>query len=236
MRAVFVTGTDTGVGKTVVTGLLARYLLDRGYSAITQKWVQTGSQGFPTDIAEHLKLMGKTREDIESYLPHIVPYTFRLPASPHLAAASEKKRIEAAKIKDSFLRLSNEFDFVVVEGIGGALVPFNSKELVIDIARQLTLPVIIVAENRLGAINHTLLTTEAVRARGMKILGIVFNSQGIKEDKIILEDNPEIIEALTGEKILGNLPRLKRRRTLRSAFTLIGDSILAELTGQTQNE
>jgi len=230
MKAVFITGTDTEVGKTVICGLLANYLLSKGRTVITQKWIQTGSENFPPDIAVHLDLMGKNKSDIEDYLPYIVPYAFRLPASPHLAAALEKKQIDAAKIKKSFQRLSKEFEFVIVEGIGGALVPFNEKELVIDIAQQMALPVIIVAANKLGAINHTLLTIEALKARGINILGVIFNAQNEMQDKIVLEDNPQIIKTLTGEKIFGILPWSKDRRLLCEAFEPIGSDILRELT------
>lgn len=224
MKAAFVTGTDTEVGKTVVCGLLGRYLLDKGGSVITQKWIQTGSDSFPEDITAHLRLMGRQKEDIEEHLAYIAPYTFGLAASAHLAAEAEQKKIIAAKIKDSFTELSKRFDTVIAEGIGGALVPFNRKELVIDIAQELDLPVIIVAKNKLGAINHTLLTVEALRNRNMKITGIIFNGHK-DEDKIITNDNPQIIKELTGERILGSLPWLKEPDLLHKTFVPIGDNI-----------
>jgi dethiobiotin synthetase len=229
MKAVFVTGTDTGVGKTVVCGLLAGYLLDKGKNVITQKWIQTGCGNFSADIAEHLKFMGKKAGDFKNLMPHIIPYVFALPASPHLAAAAEGKIIRADKIRRSFRKLSEKFEFVIVEGIGGALVPYNKKRLVIDIAEELRLPVIIVAENRLGAINHTLLTIEAVRARGMKIIGIIFNNPSGKENEKILKDNPEIIRLVSGVKILGTLGRQKNKKLLQKAFSPIGRKILVEI-------
>jgi dethiobiotin synthetase len=217
------------VGKTVVCGLLARHLLDKGCSVITQKWIQTGCGNFSADIAEHLKYMGKKASDFENLMPHIVPYIFKLPASPHLAAAAEDKTIRADKIRKSFKKLSKKFDFVIVEGIGGALVPYDRKRLVIDIAGELELPVVIVAENRLGAINHTLLTIEAVRARGMKIVGVIFNHPSGKENERILKDNPEIIRSVSGERILGTLGREKNKKLLQKAFSPIGEKILAEI-------
>ena len=227
MNAVFITGTDTGVGKTVVTGLLGRYLLDKGLRVITQKWIQTGDG--PADIDVHLKLMGRTKKDIRKYLPSIVPYRFKFAASVHLAARLENKKINPAKIKKSLRLLAKEFDFVIVEGLGGALVPYNGRKLLIDIAGELGLAVVIVVRNKLGAINHTLLTTEAIKSRGMKIAGIVFNSRQRKEGKIILEDNPRIIKALTGETIAGILPWSKNSKLLHRAFVPIGDKIRAEL-------
>ena len=228
-KGLFITGTDTEVGKTVVTGLLGKFLSDKGFSVITQKPIQTGSSAFAADIAAHLKLMGIRKKDVKEYLPYMAPYTFRFAASAHLAARAEKKKISAAKIKKSFGFLAKRFDFVIVEGIGGALVPFDNRKVLLDIISELKLPTVIVVKNRLGAINHTLLTIEALRARKMRISGIIFNSDEKKTDPVITKDNPEIIRALTGEKILGNLPWSKDQKRLLKAFMPVGTKILAEL-------
>ena len=227
MKAIFITGTDTGVGKTIVAGLLGRFLLDRGYRAITQKWIQTGPGGFPKDIARHLDLMKKKKRDIKDYLPYVSPYSFKFPASGHLAAKLEQKTIKKDRIKKSFLFLKDRFDSVIVEGIGGALVPFNQKGLVIDIAEELNLPVLLVVANKLGCINHTLLTIEAIKKRGMKIVGIIFNNNKAVERKenIISKDNPRIIKKLTGEKVLGILPYCRNGELLYKSFVPIGDRI-----------
>ena len=225
MKAIFVTGTDTGVGKTVICGLLGRLLSDKGYNVITQKWVQSGSGSFPEDVDSHLKLMGLCRRDIKDYLSHVCPYNYRFPASPHLAAIRENKKISAARIKKSFAFLAKRFDLVIVEASGGALVPISRKKLLIDIAKELKLPVLVVAENRLGAINHTLLTIEAIRVRRMKMAGIIFNNLSEGTDVRILKDNPKIITALTGEKALGTLPWMKNKNSLYNAFIPIGKRI-----------
>ncbi len=229
MSGIFITGTDTGVGKTVVTGLLARYLLAAGYSAITQKWIQTGCDGFPPDIAAHVDITGPEKYPIEQSLDNICPYRLALPASPHLAAANENSSIDAAKIRASFHALARRFDFVLVEGIGGFLVPYNSKSLVIDIAADLRLPLVIVAENRLGAINHALLTIEAAKARAMRILGVIFNESDDEESPLVAEDNPKITADLTGETILGVLPRSTDKNALIESFEPIGKRLLRQL-------
>ncbi len=228
-KAIFVAGTDTGVGKTIVTGCLAKYLFEKGYNVVTQKWIQTGcSSFFSSDIKLHLRLMGRDIDSIKEYLHYISPYIFSPACSPHLACRIENKRIDANKIIKSFKVLSGKFDFVIVEGIGGALVPFNRKRLVIDIAKELDLSVLIVAENRLGAINHTLLAIEAMASRKLKILGLVFNN--IKEkNKYILRDNPEIIKALTKQKVFGTLPRQDSYQGLHERFVSIGKRILKAL-------
>lgn len=231
LKPLFVTGTDTEVGKTVLTGLLGRYISENGYNVITQKWIQTGSAGFPGDIDTHLKLMKLTRADIKDCMPSVCPYVFEYPSSPHLAARLERRRISAAKIKSSFGALSKQFDCVIVEGIGGALVPFDAENLVIDIAAELNLPVLLVAGNKLGAINHTLLTVEALRARKMNIAGIVFNTSSGGEDGIIAEDNPRIIKKLTGEKVLGCLPYVTDTELLYKEFIDTGKEIMTFLKG-----
>lgn len=219
MKGIFITGTDTGVGKTIVTGLLAKYLRQQGYKVITQKWVQTGSR-VCADVNLHLKIMGTTKGAIRKHLDCVCPYVFKLPASPHLAAKAEKKKIDISRIKRSFKLLSSKFDFVIVEGVGGALVPLDEKRLVIDIAGQLGLSVLVVAQNKLGVINHTLMTIEALKQRKMKILGVLFNNFP-GQNRLVLKDNPDIISKITGAKILGVLPWNKRLDLLYKKFLLI---------------
>ncbi|MDP8298377.1 MAG: dethiobiotin synthase, partial [Candidatus Tantalella remota] len=174
-NSIFITGTDTGVGKTVVTGLLGGYLSDKGINVVTQKWVQTGCEAESSDMARHLELMKKDKGDFLGFIRDMVPYNLLFPASPHLAARKEKIDIDPEKIVNSFRRLEAGFNTVLVEGVGGAKVPLNKETLIVDIAQELRLPVLIVAENRLGTINHTLLTIEAIKNRKLPILGIVFN-------------------------------------------------------------
>ncbi len=225
MEALFIAGTDTGVGKTVVTGCLARYLTKKGYNVITQKWVQTGcNSNLSSDIKLHLKIMGRRISQIKPYLAYISPYVFRMPASAHLASRLEDERIDKNKIIRCFSVLSGAFDFVLVEGLGGVLVPFNNKELVVDIVRALDLPVLIVAGNKLGAVNHTLLTIEALKARKIKILGLVFNNLR-EENKQILEDNPRIVGALSKERVFGVLTRERIPQKLYERFAPIGKKI-----------
>src|SRR3989338_7007542 len=206
MRSIFVAGTDTDVGKSLITGLIARLLLDKGYSVVTQKWAGTGSSAALNDIDVHLKLMGRTRKDFRKYLPCMMPYLFKFPASPHLAARLDHRRIDPGRIKSSLKRLAKNFDFVIIEGTGGLLVPLRTHTLLIDLVRDLKLPVVLVAPNRLGTINHTLLSIEAIRARKIEILGVIFNNLSKGVDKAILRDNPEVIKKISGAKVFGELP------------------------------
>ena len=236
MKSVFVTGTDTGVGKTVVAGLLARYLREQGCRAITQKWVQTGTRDCPRDIPVHLELMGVERGAIERYERDVNPYAFELAGSPHLAAACEGARIDARKIVSSFRRLEEEFDAVIVEGAGGVLVPLSRRKLLVDVVERLGLPVVVVAANKLGAINHTLLTVEALRARNVGVLGIVFNTLDRQQDEVVVQDNPDIVKAFARVPILGQLPWSKDAERLYRRFKPIARKVLAKLSRTQPNE
>jgi len=230
IKGIFVTGTDTGVGKTVVVGLLAKYLSRKGLRVVTQKWIQTGSKDFfDSDAASHIHFLDLDKETLQRYQKHILPYRYAFAASPHLAAHLENRRIVPCKIKKSFSYLANKFDLVVVEGAGGVLVPLDKKNLVIDIAKDLNLPVLVVAQNKLGAINHTLLTIEALQKRKIKILGVVFNNAE-KQEKSIIDDNPKIIKSLTRVNIFGTLPWEEGYDSLYKKFMPIGDKIKRELS------
>lgn len=228
MKAVFVSGTDTGVGKSVICGLLARYAKERGLNAVTQKWIQTGSLGVSCDVRLHLRIMQRSISEIRQYLPAISPYNFSAPLSPHKASSLENRAIRPEKIKKSFRLLTRAFDLVIVEGVGGLLVPYNENKLVIDIVRKLDLAVLLVSQNKLGAINHTLLSLEALAKRNLKCLGIVFNNSG-REKKIILQDNPRIIKQLSRQKVFGVLPWEPDYNKLYKKFGPMGKSILGSI-------
>ncbi|MBI1192896.1 MAG: dethiobiotin synthase [Bacteroidetes bacterium] len=171
MNALFVTGTDTGVGKTLVSAILVKAL-----SASYWKPVQSGlDDGTDTSLVQTLCGEGT----------HCFPEAYRLhmPASPHAAAAAESKRIALA---DLVLPLAA--GPLVVEGAGGILVPLNDEELFADWVQQQGLPVVLVSLNRLGSINHTLLSVEALMNRHLDILGIVFNGDEVPAtERFILE-------------------------------------------------
>lgn len=229
MRAIFICGTDTGVGKTVVVGLLFKYLLEKGINVATQKWIQTGCSAYPLDVAQHLALALKSKKEIKNNLHLINPYCFKLPVSPHLASKIEGRRVDKKKIEKSLKALLKKNDFVVIEGIGGALVPLNGNTLVIDLVKKLKIPVLLVAANKLGCINHSLLTIEALRKRGIKIKGIIFNNMSKRQNKLIAKDNPMIVEKFSKIKVLGVLPYSKDVNKLPRHFKNIARRLQIKL-------
>lgn len=226
---IFVAGTDTGVGKTVITGLLGRYLSENGINTVTQKWVQTGSGRFPADIASHLKLMGKKQKDYAPFVSDMAPYVFSFPGSPHLSASLEKRMINVSKISSSFERLRSGFEAVIVEGAGGTMVPLSENKLIVDVCAQLKIPVLLVVGNKLGAINHSLLAVEAIHRRSLLLLGLVFDQVSWNEDALILEDNPGIVSKLTGERVFGALSYNTDPELLYKNFSPVGENILNAL-------
>jgi dethiobiotin synthetase len=228
MRSLFITGTDTAVGKTIVTGLLGRYLRERARRVITQKWVQTGcSHKVPQDIACHYELMGLP-VPVKKYLPDVAPYVFRRACSPHLAARYENKRVSAQRIRKCFKRLASQFDCVLVEGAGGVLVPYDDRHFLITIAKELDLAVLLVSQNRLGAINQTLMSVEVLKSRGLDIAGIVFNNN-LVDEKYILKDNVHTVSTLSGVPVLGSLPYKSDKKLLAHAFNGIGAAVMEVL-------
>jgi dethiobiotin synthetase len=234
--AIFIAGTDTGVGKTLVSGFAARFFQENGSKTVPQKWIQTGQTGSNGDIDRHIEIMGRKRGDFSAFLRNMVPYSFKFSASPHLAAKMESQEIDKNVIIGSFRALTDEFDIVVVEGVGGLMVPVDEKNLVLDICKEINIPVVIVAANRLGAINHTLLTVETLRTRGMKIIGIIFNQTEPSQDKLVLDDNPAIVGELSGVEILASLSYSADTEGLYKQFRKAGKKILEWLKRDAGNE
>ncbi|MBU0683957.1 MAG: dethiobiotin synthase [Candidatus Omnitrophota bacterium] len=225
-KSIFVAGTDTGVGKTLITGMLGRMWMKKGIKTVTQKWVQTGSNmDTSDDIYAHMELM-KTGE-LAEFENKRVPYRFKFPASPHLAARVENKTVETKWIKEAFFSLRKEFEVVLIEGTGGVMVPFNEKELMIDLVETLDLSTLVIAANRLGAVNQTLLTLEALKKRDIRIIGVIFNRVVGNENEVILKDNLKIVEKISGIKVFGELTYCKDRDLLYEIFEPIGEEICA---------
>lgn len=239
MKGVFVTGTDTGVGKTVVCGLLARFLRSQGVRAATQKWVQTGAADGPSDLLVHRRLMGLQDDVPDADLRDLCPYRFAFPASPHLSAAREGAVVEADVIAAAYRRLAAGHDAVLAEGSGGILVPLSPRLLTADLVARLGMSALVVVGNRLGCLNHALLTVEAIRLRGIPLIGLIFNrlydghdAPGAatgKEapDPVVAADNVRAAGEMGMVPVLGELPFLPDPATGAEAFAPVGRAFLS---------
>lgn len=208
-NGIFVTGTDTGVGKTVVCAALTAVLRAEGLDAVPMKPVQTGAAGSGVnrtapDLEFCLSITGLDVSAREKRL--MAPYSLSKPCSPHLAAAAARKRIRQAKILDSFGRLLGDRDMVLVEGAGGVLVPIDGHNTMLDLMLAMKLPVVLVSRPGLGTINHTLLSLRELRRARAAVLGVVINEAGPSARGDIEEDNVRTIERMGRTRILGRLP------------------------------
>lgn len=188
----FVSGIDTNIGKSYATGFLARQWNEAGKRTITQKLIQTGNTTMSEDIELHRRLMGTglLPEDREGLT---MPEIFTYPCSPHLAAKIDRRPINFEHIKQATEQLSERYDAVLLEGAGGLMVPLTPDLLTIDYVAQQDYPLIFVTSGRLGSINHTLLSLEAVKARKLRLHSVLYNLYPLEEDKIIQEDTQHYI-------------------------------------------
>lgn len=194
-KAFFVTATDTEAGKTFIAAGLARLAKAKGLSVGISKPISCGG---PEDAKFY-----KEKLDLSESVDEINPVKFRQPLSPFAALKNEKVKIDLKKIKRSVESLRKNKDLVFVEGLGGALAPIFKDYYIADLIKSLEIPCIIISRAGLGTINHTMLTVEALRSRGLKIAGIIMN--GFANSEISEGSNAEIIEELSKIKVIGRI-------------------------------
>ncbi|ATO18392.1 dethiobiotin synthase [Acinetobacter sp. LoGeW2-3] len=189
----FVSGIDTGIGKTYTTGFLAKSWNEQGIRTITQKLIQTGNPNLSEDIEQHRKIMGcgLLLEDRERLtMPEIYAY----PASPHLAARLEQRPVNFAKIQQATQILAQRYDRVLLEGAGGLMVPLTEQLLTVDYMAAQQFPVILVTSGRLGSINHTLLSLELLKQRKIELYALAFNHADDAQDEVIAQDTIQYLQ------------------------------------------
>jgi dethiobiotin synthetase len=230
-KGIFITGTDTGVGKTFVAAGLIRAFTGMGFSVSPMKPVETGcglrrGRLVPQD-SMRLIAASKVKESLDT----INPYRLRLPLAPSVAAGLEGVIIKKKKILSFCHHLMNKYDLTVVEGAGGIMVPVSGRYLFLELIRDLDLPVVIISRPGLGTINHTLLTIEAARLKGIRVLGTIINHSTASKKGLAEKTSPKIIEALGRRPLLGIVPYSKSTtgRSVMRNFEGIAENILARL-------
>jgi dethiobiotin synthetase len=205
MKGFFITGTDTEIGKTLTTGLLAKYFLEEGIDVFPYKPVQSGA------IIKNDRLVAPDTEYYEKLTKRTFgkdanTYVLETASSPHLAASIDGVSIELKPILEQVKKLRNAHDLILVEGAGGLIVPLNEEATILDLIDQVALPVILVGRAGLGTINHTVLSVMALKQRNINIAGIVLNQTSPNEMQEIERDNKSMIETLTKVPVIGMLP------------------------------
>jgi dethiobiotin synthetase len=202
VKGLFVTGADTGVGKTRVAAGLLRLALRRGRRPRPFKPVETGCHPEPADASLLLAAAGHPIS-----LAAVCPYPLTLPAAPAAAAQAQGLAIDVDDLADRARLAAASGDLLVVEGAGGLLVPYNGSMTTADLAARLGLPILVVARTALGTINHTALTVAEILRRGLSLAGVVL-VHTTAEAEPHERWNPELIEAVAGVRVLGTLPHV----------------------------
>jgi dethiobiotin synthetase len=227
-KSIFVTGTDTAVGKTTVSAGIAAALRARGLSVGVCKPVETGcslgvgGQRVPED-AVLLRFFSGCRYELTT----ICPYTLREPLAPLLAAEREQVGIDLELLVDCHQRIAGAHDFTLVEGAGGLLVPITHAATYADLARRLAAPVLVVVGSRLGAINHALLTIRYAESIGLLLLGYVVNFPRSEDDEAA-RSNVQVLTRLLGPP-LGVVPYLGEITATESVRQQLADCFAASL-------
>ncbi|RKL64868.1 dethiobiotin synthase [Salipaludibacillus neizhouensis] len=204
MKGVFVTGTDTNVGKTIIASGIAAVLREKEVDVGVFKPFLSGiSRDHPESDTSLLKEMSQTPLSTED----ITPFEFKEPLAPLVAGKLKGKLVNMTEVVRHWETIRVKHDFFIVEGAGGIAVPLGEVFLVSDLIKALQIPIIIVARPNLGTINHTFLTVKYAQSIGLSIAGIVINGVGEKAD-LSERTSPEIIEKLCGVPILGITPKL----------------------------
>ena len=196
-KGLFITGTDTGVGKTFFACALSAYLKDSGYKIGVMKPAETGCDTDDGKFAPLDAIALKKASGCDLPLETICPYQFREPLAPSVAADREGRQIEIDRLLDTFQEINSAHDITLVEGAGGLMVPLLPSYTYADFARVLKLPVVVVAPNKLGAINHLLLTLEHANCKGLRVLGYILNQLDAIAS-LAAHTNREALFSLTG--------------------------------------
>lgn len=207
-KGFFVTGTDTGVGKTVIAAALIKAVGLLGLKACGMKPIETGCirKGDAMVPSDGMFLKGIARMD--EAVSHITPCCFEHELAPMVSAEIEGSPVNLDKIRKAFDELTKAYQSIVVEGIGGLLVPINKNYFVLDLARELGLPLIVVSRPGLGTINHTLLTINYALKEGLNVAGIIINYTYSSEGSMAEETNPRVIKQLSPVPLIGIFPYL----------------------------
>lgn len=205
-KGVFIVGTDTDVGKTIVAAGLMHILRSNGYNATYFKAALSGALEVDNDlIPGDTKLVSDVSNLKETY-ENITPYVYKTSVSPHLASKLENKPISLDIIKEKYSNLKEKYDYIIAEGSGGIVCPLIDDErgfyMLENLIKDLNMRVIIVARAALGTINHTVLTVRYIESLGIKIKGIIINNYN---QNLLCDDNINIIEKLTKLPVIGKL-------------------------------
>jgi dethiobiotin synthetase len=222
MTGFFITGTDTGIGKTIIAGAIAGILREWGYDFGVYKPVQSGHLVHQSDgDAARLKGLSGVEDPVEQ----ICPYSVEEPLAPVLALERAGQQVTLKDLQRGYQRLKEKHTYIIIEGAGGLAVPYVQGRLVVDAAAMFDLPLIIVARPNLGTVNHTLLTIEYARRRGLQTAGVIISGYREEQADIGEQTNPAMIESYSGIPVLGVVPWIDELESRESVLAAVRKSI-----------
>ncbi|HET6514633.1 MAG TPA: dethiobiotin synthase [Thermodesulfovibrionales bacterium] len=207
-RGFFITGTDTGVGKTVVTAALIRAFCVLGMRVAGMKPIETGCRREGDVLYPSDGIVLRKAAEMHEAIDEITPCCFEAPVAPFVASEREGRDVNVNSVIEKFNVLLKKYDAVLVEGAGGILVPIRRDYFMIDLAREMGLPLIVVSSPSLGTINHTLLTVRHALREGITVSGIIVNFSKPPGGTMAEETNPDILRKISPVPLIGTLPYL----------------------------
>lgn len=219
-KGIFITGTDTGVGKTIVSAIVVRSLIKLGVKVGAMKPLETGClKRLDSNNKEYLHPSDgtflKDMAGMDDKIDLVTPLRYELPLAPMVASDIEKRPIDLKRVFDSYNFLKDRYDFMVVEGVGGLLVPIkridesNNIYFVSNLIKDLSLLALVVCRPTLGTINHTLLTVDYLLKEGITVKGIVINYHKPSEGSIAEETNPDVLRDICPAPLIATIPYLE---------------------------
>lgn len=205
MKGLFIVGTGTDIGKTYVTALLLKKMLEVGMNATYYKGALSGAEVVDGKLIPGDAAYVKDISGLEESVENLVPYVYETAVSPHLAAQIEGNTVELGKVVEGYEKLSEKYDYVVMEGSGGIICPISYGEnslMLKDFITELNLPSILIADAGLGTINHTFLTAYYMKQKGLALKGVILNNY---DGSLMQRDNLKMIEELIGVPVIAKV-------------------------------
>jgi dethiobiotin synthetase len=203
-QGIFITGTDTGVGKTIASCLLIDALVKQGHMVVGMKPIASGAVFVDGELQNEDAIALRKYSNVDVAYSQLNPYCFEPAIAPHIAAQQAQQQIDMDIILQAYTVLSEQAEYVIVEGVGGWSVPMSGNQTIAEIPSRLNLPVILVVGIKLGCINHALLTANAIRANGNNLIGWIANQ--IDPDMTAYDENLQTLKAMLSCPLIAHIP------------------------------
>ncbi|MEW6108610.1 MAG: dethiobiotin synthase [Nitrospirota bacterium] len=208
-KGFFITGTDTGVGKTIIAGAIIKAIQFLGLKACGMKPIESGCGREGDVLIPYDGMFLKQAAHMQEPITLVTPCCFESPLAPLSASDIEMKSVNINEIKKAFNKISRQYDAVVIEGIGGLMVPVRKNYFVVELAREFGLPLIVVAKPGLGTINHIMLTVNYALKENLEVAGVIINYSQPPENSLAEKTNPKLLNQICPVPVIGIFPYLK---------------------------